>query len=358
MRDGLGDPNFHHHSEIRSDLANAFVHARLPKPLGWAAKTLASTLGYELALRDHSARWSGLSLPDQRQVPRHATDGPSSAPCRIVKLEGAKEGHPEPILLCCHAMDGTIDLYRALARKLADVASVYGIEQLDTAKSIPDLCAGYAGLLAEFASHRSLRLCGWSFGGTVAFELARQLREQGRDVTSLIMFDTLAFRRQRSSDACSRDIAVRQFAHALASSAGTTLTFDELDHLSMSQLDDDTVLTWVARRLIEAGVIDDALPIGELSRRFRQFAANLEALQCYEAHTLACETTLVRAAVKSKREFVPEGDRDLVAWESLITGGLSVIDVRATHYELMTSPAVDAIADRLRPIFSLARTRV
>jgi acyl transferase domain-containing protein/thioesterase domain-containing protein len=352
MRDGLGDPNFHRHGRIRADLANAWVHARVPKPLGWAAKILASKLGYELSVRDHSTDWNGSPLPLQSPISNAAAETSSVAPCQTVRLDGADKDDAGPVLLCCHALDGTIDLYRVLARKLAGAAAVYGIEQLVTADDIPALCAGYAAALAEFKPQRTLSLCGWSFGGIVAFELARQLRERGRDVSHLYIFDTPA-PRDRPRKSSGLHVAARQFAQSFAASAGTTLALGELDHEDMSRLDSEAILTRLARRLIDANLIDDALPMGEFSRRFQRFAANLSATERYQASPLDGATTLVRAvSTLTPSEYLPQSEGEANRWPSLITGGLNILDVQATHYSLLTSPAVDIIAERLLRILT------
>jgi thioesterase domain-containing protein len=355
MRDGLGDPNFHRHDRIRKEFANAWVHARIPKPLGWAARTLASKLGYELGVKDYRTVWSGSEFAPQSRIPKAAGDTRSLPPCRTLRLDGMEKDDTGPVLLCCHPLDGTIDLYRLLARKLAGVAAVYGIEQLETAQDIPALCAGYAAVLTRFEPQRALSICGWSFGGTVAFELVRQLRERGRDVDHLCVFDTPA-PCDRPGTSSGLHNAAKRFAYSLAAAAGTTLASDELDHVDTSQLDIDVILIHLAQQLIDAKLIDDATPIGDFSRRFQVFAANLAATERYQARPDHCTTTLVRALSKpAQNKHLPPGEDDVRRWQSLVTGNLDIVDIEATHYNLLTSPAVDIVAERLRNILGAVK---
>ncbi len=107
-----------------------------------------------------------------------------------------RAGGREPPLFCIHAGDGGILFYKDFAQALDWDCPVYGVEApwlvgmevpgLD----IPTVAAFYLEKIRSLQPEGSLHLAGFSFGGVVAFEAARQEMEAGREVAALILFDT------------------------------------------------------------------------------------------------------------------------------------------------------------------------
>ncbi|MCC6541847.1 MAG: amino acid adenylation domain-containing protein [Flavobacteriales bacterium] len=58
--------------------------------------------------------------------------------------------------------------------------------------SVNTIAAHYIAELRQVLPHGPYRICGYSFGGVVAYEVARQLREMGEDVPMVIMLDSYA----------------------------------------------------------------------------------------------------------------------------------------------------------------------
>ncbi len=54
------------------------------------------------------------------------------------------------------------------------------------------MAAYYIKALRQVQPKGAYQLCGWSFGGLVAFEMARQLHQAGEKVSLFAIFDTLA----------------------------------------------------------------------------------------------------------------------------------------------------------------------
>ncbi|MBW3655174.1 MAG: amino acid adenylation domain-containing protein, partial [Gemmatimonadetes bacterium] len=109
----------------------------------------------------------------------------------LVPLTGGGRGTP---LFCVHPGEGTVLCYRALAGHLDPPFPVYGIQALDFEADrealgrIEEMAARYVDAVVR-AHPGPVRLAGWSFGGLVAFEMARQLRARGVLVERLVLFD-------------------------------------------------------------------------------------------------------------------------------------------------------------------------
>ena len=59
---------------------------------------------------------------------------------------------------------------------------------------IEDIAAHYIASIMQQNPDGPYALAGYSFGGIIAFEMARQLQDMGKEVKMLAMFDTYAYR--------------------------------------------------------------------------------------------------------------------------------------------------------------------
>ncbi|MDJ0835886.1 MAG: SDR family NAD(P)-dependent oxidoreductase [Acidobacteriota bacterium] len=87
-------------------------------------------------------------------------------------------------------------VYLDLVRNLDPELGIYGfqcpglIDDEPPVDSVATLATRFCDALEQFYPHGPCRLGGWSFGGVLAFEMARQLEARGRHVEMLALFDT------------------------------------------------------------------------------------------------------------------------------------------------------------------------
>ncbi|CAG7734024.1 unnamed protein product [Allacma fusca] len=88
-----------------------------------------------------------------------------------------------------HPIDGTIDTLRELVSQLE--VNVYGIECTKEAplESLEKLAGYYLNKIREIQPRGPYKLCGYSFGANVAFEMALQLESESETVSLLVMLD-------------------------------------------------------------------------------------------------------------------------------------------------------------------------
>jgi amino acid adenylation domain-containing protein len=101
------------------------------------------------------------------------------------------QGQQTP-LFCVHPIGGSAHGYAALARALGPNQPVYGIQALGRtpSASLGEMARDYMAAIRRVQSHGPYRLLGHSFGGLVAFEMARQLEAEGERVAILALLDT------------------------------------------------------------------------------------------------------------------------------------------------------------------------
>lgn len=106
-----------------------------------------------------------------------------------------RSGGAERPLFLVHGLGGNVMNYRVLARALPEAVPVYGLQAIGLdGRSAPlvTIEAMAARYLEEVRAHQPegpYRLGGTSVGGAVAFEMARQLREQDQPVELLALLD-------------------------------------------------------------------------------------------------------------------------------------------------------------------------
>jgi thioesterase domain-containing protein len=100
-----------------------------------------------------------------------------------------------PPVFCLPGALGSVLYFKPLATGLGRKSPVFGLPTpgLDgrpTPRTVPELAAGHVDVLRQRQPRGPYRLIGHSSGGRVAFEIARQLEQQGETVDLLAILDT------------------------------------------------------------------------------------------------------------------------------------------------------------------------
>jgi thioesterase domain-containing protein len=106
------------------------------------------------------------------------------------------EGTKPPLFLI-HGVDGTLRPFQDLVRHLEPDQPVYGVRsqallgEKFALTGVEDLAAYYIQAIQALHPRGPYHFLGYSFGGMLAFEMARQLRERGEEIGMLGMIDNL-----------------------------------------------------------------------------------------------------------------------------------------------------------------------
>ena len=127
-------------------------------------------------------------------VARALRQAPGAGPrSPLLTLQPAGDRTP---LFFVHPIGGAATCYLALSRHLGpqrpfyalEDPALYGDETLES--TLPSLAARYLAAVREARPHGPYALGGWSYGGIVAFEMARQLEAQGETVEAVLLVDS------------------------------------------------------------------------------------------------------------------------------------------------------------------------
>ena len=112
----------------------------------------------------------------------------------VVELQ---RGDSRPPFYCVHGAGGNVLIYRDLAHRLGSDQPVYGLQSpgLDGKEPvltrIEDMASFYVSEVRRVQPHGPYFLGGYCMGGTIALEMAQQLKVRGEEVALLALFDTI-----------------------------------------------------------------------------------------------------------------------------------------------------------------------
>ncbi|MFF4508852.1 acyltransferase domain-containing protein [Streptomyces sp. NPDC001401] len=297
---------------------------------------LEREFGIELQLRELLGTPTVEQLAERIGQALPAGDG---TPLRTVRAGGSR-----PPLFLVHAAGGTTDVYRALADRLADDRPVYGLERVEQARTVTEKASRYAEVIAAAHPNGPCLLGGWSFGGFVAQETARQLTAAGREVELVVLIDSV---RPLARPGHTPDDRIRAhftgFARHVADTYGVRLElpYDEL----VAADDDGERIDTVLRALREAADV----PAAVLEHQ-RSSYLDLRIGEAHRPGRYDGRVVLYRAvepAPHTVRDPAYERDDETLGWDE-VCPRLTVVRVGGHHLSLLDPPHVDEIAARLR----------
>ena len=109
-----------------------------------------------------------------------------------------RPGGSKPPLYIIHGSGLTVLIFKGLAKGLDADQPVYGLQARglngvdEPFETMEDIAAYYISEIIEHNPTGPYCLAGYSFGGIVAFEMAKQLQQAGKEVMMLAIFDTYA----------------------------------------------------------------------------------------------------------------------------------------------------------------------
>nr|WP_306464213.1 non-ribosomal peptide synthetase [Corallococcus exiguus] len=220
-----------------------------------------------------------------------------------------REGSQRPFF-CVHPVGGNVLAYAALAKQLGPEQPFYGLQSQGLDGSRPPLdtveamAALYVNAVRTVQPHGPYRLGGWSMGGVVAFEMARQLQARGETVELVALIDPSP----ATDDRVPLDV----------DDAGQVAALFELDQ---GQLATPETATETGRTLLHV------------------FTRNLRALKHHRPGTLTGRVLLLLAGDNPKH-----GDD---GWSAHVHGELTREVLPGTHYSLLRAPHIQRLAERL-----------
>lgn len=259
----------------------------------------------------------------------------------IVPLEAHGSGTP---IFLFHPVGGSVFCYQTLAKLLAGPRPIYAVEAPGFSADWPqmptveDMAGNYLQAILGQGRHKEIIFGGWSFGGLVAFEAARQFRAAGGGVGGLILIDTVADNR------VARELMLQDEAAMLARLFSEHLPVSEDDF--RSRTGDDRV-DYLIRVGVENGMLPAGFEPGQMRRLLQTFHNNALASARYDAPAAPGRALLIRPLQTSRSAFTLPED-PLQGWEARLADGIDLRWVRGNHETMLTDGLVAETAEHIR----------
>jgi thioesterase domain-containing protein/acyl carrier protein len=254
---------------------------------------------------------------------------------RLIRL---KRGGALPPLVLVHPVGGTVTCYGGLAAGLSEAQPVYALRVCglydgeEMASSLEAMAEDYLNIAYEETGSRALHLAGWSFGGLVAFEMARQAKQRGCAPRSLTLIDTPYRLRQDAMQDCAG------LTLALAAALGLQPVDSTLAPKTREEVVSATLAACegISRPGLEA-FIRRILAVVENAQQLRRNYA----LQPYDG-----DATLIAGAGVA--------DADCAGWKQLLRGRVQLHRLAARHEAIVFPPFATDVAGILNDTMAVA----
>jgi acyl transferase domain-containing protein/thioesterase domain-containing protein len=261
-------------------------------------------------------------------------------------------------VFCVHAIGGDVVFYEPLSKALGDDQPFYAFRSPHLGKgeirktTVEELAAAYVHDLREFSPQGPYLIGGASFGGIVAFEMARQLSAQGDEPVLLFLFDTSA---PGSTQRVSSTEKLHGFRQRLREGGVPYL-------MRKIVLKGDHWRKQMLKRFRDAECFCFRIAGRELSLDLRYYLAeraHWNAARAYTAQTYPGKITLLRAVERGYLGMELLGTREApgLGWGGLAAGGLEIHEVSGEHGNMLDEPYVRTVAAELKKILQGAETK-
>ncbi|MEM9805349.1 MAG: amino acid adenylation domain-containing protein [Cyanobacteria bacterium P01_D01_bin.56] len=244
----------------------------------------------------------------------------------------------KPPLFCFHTKSGSVFDYYGLAKYLGHDQPVYGLQSrgFDSEEvhheRIEAMAADYIKEIQALQPQGPYYLCGYSFGGLLAYEIAQRLKAQGQEIGTLALFDTYNY----PGDWFTESISVRM-ENAIAKIS----TFTWRERLNYGQQKLQELTQFIQRTLTNQPDPNNKISLQE------KISGN--ALIQYRATPYSGDIALFRAEQTPEPHGYRSVPRDAsLGWHKVVTGNIKTQSVDCHHFILMDEPHIQTLAEKFR----------
>ncbi|HUS25142.1 MAG TPA: thioesterase domain-containing protein, partial [Candidatus Binatia bacterium] len=264
---------------------------------------------------------------------------------QVVKLQ--PNGSRPPII----AINNT-GIYYSLSKRLGPEQPFTSLQLFDPtrpAQALPqtfgEIATAYVQLIRRVQPQGPYALLGWCIAGALAFEIACQLREQGQEVSQLVLIDTYVPNYLQRLPRWRAFVTDLSYRWALIGQdwrkyrSGLQGFGEFLSHRTFVQ----RFLKLIGREAPKPLVPDPAVPVRDLpAENYDQWLLNylVAAADRYVPRRYAGRITLIRSAEEPCGRFL-----DLrMGWGEFAEGGVDVRVIDGDHFSIFRNPGVQQMA--------------
>ena len=255
-------------------------------------------------------------------------------------------GKKAPIYLI-HGGGLHVLMFQTLAAHLDEEQPIYALQarglngEAPPLNRIEDMAAHYISEIEQSNPDGPYALAGYSFGGLIAFEMAKQLKASGKKVSMLSVFDTVIKQKLTEEDASLTD-KVSSFGKKIAWNL-KDLVNNPKGNLDYRKFVYRRRFNYWRSKLFQNGkngLIDNNTLEAMINK------TNFEAWNNYKITPYDGDLYLFRA--KDRRFYIE--DFEFFGWRPFILGKINTLDVPGDHLNLFNPPNGETLAKILQQL--------
>jgi amino acid adenylation domain-containing protein len=264
-----------------------------------------------------------------------------------------------PVLFSPHAGGGHVWCYKDLVQYLGDDQPVYGVRPREPETGlvyhtqIVAMASDYVEAIRGLQPVGPYWLSGWSMGGIIAFEMARQLEQQGEQIAMLALIDAAAPDAEESEFNWVILLSIFALDLGLTYESLNAATEQKAAASQMAQLR----RVWVAAS--RAGLVPSEMTLVEFRKLFDTFKIHANTMRRYQPGEFQGRITLFAAEEPVKPVMLSQDPKyiewtqniagdPLKGWGTLAIGGVDRHVVPGDHFSMIREPHVQVLAAQLR----------
>jgi amino acid adenylation domain-containing protein len=290
--------------------------------------------------REFGSRMAARSLfhaPTLAALAREIDRGPAAeAHAALIRLRDFDDGQP---LYCLPGLGGHVFSYRELLAHLPTDRPMYGMQIQELAEvpgaldSIESIAAELLGQLRATRPHGPYDLVGYSLGGVVAYEMARQIEAAGQAPGLLVVVDAYP---RGAIQFVTGTAKLRAHAAELRR-GGLRGAWEYVAGRVLRRLG---LRRAVAQRPVPAPAPEDPDALDARVARVERICRS--AFERYEARPYGGDMTLIRASRLSGWHRVDERD-PTCGWGALVRGNVDVGVIDCRHLDVFKEPHISEL---------------
>ncbi|MBK8256670.1 MAG: AMP-binding protein [Polyangiaceae bacterium] len=274
------------------------------------------------------------------------------------------KGRKSP-LFCVHGGGGQVYWYRPLAARLGENQPFYGLQcrieddGVVHTKTVEDMATYYLDEIRTAFPRGPYYLSGASFGGKVAYEMARRLRAAGETVALLAMFDTWGpdYPKQRA-DATRTGVAAEAVYQRLDHHLGALWMMSNRERVTYVQ---EKLHYGYMESLDRIDVAAQAVQRWTYEQRGREPPDYLKPSPGFirEASEAFLPEPYDGDVVIFRSKLQPPGaePNPTLGWSNVVRGNIRVVELPGMHATMVLEPRVRFLVEALKPILEEAQSR-
>lgn len=251
---------------------------------------------------------------------------------------------------CIHGAGGNISSYFNVSRRLGEDYPFYALEDIleqdrPAIVSVEETATRYLQEIHTVQPNGPYLLGGHCYGGVLAFEMARQLQNQGETVGLLIVIDAILS--ETTIEPTDDDDA--KFLLRIAESMKTdnnvdfSVPFEDLRDLPLTEK-----LNLINKK---ANFIFSDAEIKDFLSYYKLFKLHVQAMRNYVPQVYPQPITLFRASEEIIHDFNnPEWSTNdpLLGWGKCSSQPIQTVDIPGDHFSIFVEPHIQELAKQLK----------